>query len=104
MSPLTRKGYARIYCLKAEDVPVVREIIWELDPFEFEYMPRDLVAPFSEYPSLCYTHKFDALCMSRLTAICWSRGIIIWACDNHHQEYMADETKPSPENLATSEP
>lgn len=90
MSTLTRKGYARIYVEKPEDVEKVKAIIKELDEFEYEYLPEKLVAPFAEYPALEYTHKFDALDMNALTAVCWKRGIKIFACDNGHNEWMAD--------------
>src|SRR5687768_11919430 len=91
---LMRKGYARIYVENPSDVEKVRSIIKELDEFEFGYLPDNLVAPFSEYPNLCYTHKFDGLCMNRLTAVCWKRGIKIWVCDNAHAELMIDVTRP----------
>ncbi len=90
MNTLTRKGYARIYVAKPEDASKVEGIIKELDEFEHGYLPAAMVAPFSEYPKLCYTHKFDGLDMNRLTAICWKRGIQIWVCDNGHDEYMED--------------
>jgi integrase len=92
MNTLTRKGYARIYVSKSEDVERVKQIIKELDEFEYEYLPEDLIAPFTEYPRLAYTHKFDGLCMNRLTAVCWKRGIGIWVCDNGNDEFMADGT------------
>lgn len=93
MSTFTRKGYGRIYCLNAADAEKVATIIKELDEFEYEYLPKDLIAPFSEYPKLKYTHKFDALDLNMLTAVCWQRSIVIWCCDNGNEEYMTDETK-----------
>lgn len=93
MNTLTRKGYARIYVEKPENVRAVADIIKEMDEFEHSYMPDDMVAPFSEYPKLTYTHKFDALDMNALAATCWSRGIHIFVCDNGHEEYMADARK-----------
>lgn len=93
MNTLTRKGYARIYVDKPEDVEKVKAIIKELDQFEYDYLPDALVAPFSEYPALVYTHKFDGLCMDRLTATCWKRGIHIWVCDNGTNAWMEDATK-----------
>lgn len=101
MNTLTRKGYARIYVAKPEDVESVRAIIKELDAFEFDYLGDELVAPFSEYPKLAYTHKFDGLCMNKLTATCWMRGIQIWACDNGYEEYMTDVcSNPQPTGAA----
>lgn len=96
MTTLTRKGYARIYVDKDENVEPVKSIIHELDEFERGYLPENLIAPFSHYPTLVYTHKFDGLCMNRLTAVCWSKGIHIWVCDNGHEEFMDDVTVPKP--------
>lgn len=97
MSALTRKGYARIYVWADTDIPRVKAIIKALSEFEYEYLPNDLIAPFSEYPRLCYTHKFDDLDMNTLTAICWKQGIKIWVCDNSNEEFMDDATKqPNP--------
>jgi len=94
MTTLTRKGYARIYVAKPEDVEKVSALVKELDQFEHEYLPKTLIAPFSEYPALAYTHKFDGLCMNRLTAECWKRGIFVWVCDNGHAEYMNENAEP----------
>jgi predicted RNA-binding protein with EMAP domain len=94
MSTLTRKGYGRIYVDKAEDVEKVSAIIKELDAFEYSYLPPDLIAPFSEYPKLAYTHKFDGLCMNQLTAACWKQGIHIWVCNNGQCEDMDENAKP----------
>jgi len=93
MNALTRKGWARIYVDKPEDVERVKSIIRELDEFEWEYLPEDLVAPFQTYPELVYTHKFDGLCMNRLAAVCWKRGIHLWFCDNGTNDFMADATE-----------
>jgi hypothetical protein len=93
MTTLTRKGYARIYVAKPEDAPKVAALIKELDEFEHDYLPEKLIAPFSEYPALAYTHKFDGLCMNRLTAECWKRGIFVWVCDNGHAEYMNENAE-----------
>lgn len=78
---LSKKNYAAIYVNKPEDVKKVEAIIEEMDPFEYDYLPEGLVKPFSEYPKTTYTHKFDALDMNALTALCWSRGIFIWVFD-----------------------
>lgn len=69
----------------------MEEIIKELDEFEFNYLPTGMVAPFSAYPKLVYTHKFDGLCMNKLTATCWNRGIHIWVCDNGHCEILSKD-------------
>lgn len=91
---LTRKGYGRIYVEDASLIDSVKEIIKELDAFEYEYLPDDFIAPFTDYPELIYTHKFDGLCMNRLTATCWKKGIQIWVCDNGHEEFLPEVTFP----------
>lgn len=94
MNTLTRKGYARIYVSDPNEIQTVKDIIKELDAFEADYLPGNMVAPFSEFPKLVYTHKFDGLCMNRLTAECWKRGVLIWVFDNGHNEFMDDQCQP----------
>lgn len=89
---LPYKGYGRIYCETA-DVATVEAIIKELDEYEFDYMPKGMVAPFSNYPSVIYTHKFSDMDMNQLTAICWKRGIKIWVFDAGRDEFPMDATK-----------
>jgi hypothetical protein len=86
MNTLSRKSYGAIYVNDKNDIARVKEIIKEMDEFEYSYLPNDLIKPFSEYPNVCYTHKFDALDTDALTAICWDRGIFIWVFDAR-QEY-----------------
>ena len=93
MSTLTHKGYGRIYCETETDAAKVKAIIKEIDEGEFTYLPADLIAPFSEYPKVVYTHKFSDMDMSDLTAVCWSRGIKIFAFDNNRQEYATSAIK-----------
>lgn len=95
MNTMTRKGYGRIYVLDPAHVEAVKAIVKELDEFEFEYMPDAMVAPFSEYPKVIYTHKFDALDLDALTATCLSRGIVIWVFDSGHDEYPKNLIKPA---------
>jgi hypothetical protein len=90
MATLTRKGFARIYVDNPDDIERVKNIIKEIDESEFGYLPPKLIAPFSEYPNLCYTHKFDAIDMNILTAECWRRGIKIWVCDNGYSENIVN--------------
>jgi len=92
MNTLTHKGYGRIYCESADDIPKVEAIIKEMDEFEFGYLPPTLVAEFTEYPNVVYTHKFSDMDMDALTATCWKRGIKIWVFDAGHQEYPVDGT------------
>lgn len=78
MNTLSHKNYGAIYVNDPEDIEKVKGIIKEMDEFEYGYLPKDLIKPFSEYPDVCYTQKFSDLDMDDLTAICWSRGIMIW--------------------------
>lgn len=87
MNVLPYKGYGRIYVDKPENVGKVEEIIRELDAYEFTYMPEGMVAPFSEYPAVKYTHKFNDLNMDKLIAVCWSRGIHVWVFNSTHNEF-----------------
>jgi hypothetical protein len=96
MTTFTRKGFGRIYTDSVEDCAKVRDIIKELDEFEYEYLPNDFVAPFSEYPKLKYTGKFDALDIDFLIATCWKRGIHVFCLDNVGNDYLADITKKEP--------
>lgn len=50
-------------------------------------MPKNLVAPFSEYPEVVYIGKFSDLCIDTITAECWKLGIKIWVFDNGRSEY-----------------
>lgn len=87
MGTLTRKGYGRIYVDTVENIDKVKEIIKEMDEFEYDYLPKDLITVYTDYPNVCYTHKFDALDMDKLTGYCWSMGIRIWAFDAGHNEF-----------------
>jgi len=92
MRTLQRKGFGRIYVENEGDIHLVEEIIQKMDEFEYDYLPKDMIAPFSEYPSVIYTHKFDSLDVDALTAICWRKGIHIWVFDTGNNEYPLDAT------------
>ena len=92
MNTLTRKSYGAIYVNNIEDIEKVKAIIKEMDEFEYEYLPEDLIKPFSEYPNVSYVHKFSDLDIDDLTAICWSRGVFIWVFDAR-QEYPKNAIK-----------
>lgn len=93
MRTFTRKGYGRIYVDKSENIEALKQIIKEMDEFEFHYMPKDFIAPFSEYPNIIYTHKFDALDINKLTAKCWKAGIYLFCLDNWQSEYILEEVE-----------
>lgn len=93
MITFTRKGYGRIYVELEEDIAKVDEIIKTMDAFEWEYLPKKMIAVFTEYPKVIYTHKFDSLDLNALTAICWAHSIKIWCFDSNMAEFPKDATK-----------
>lgn len=84
----TRKGYGRIYVENESDIQSVKDAIKEMDECEFDYLPDGLIAPFSEYPNVVYTGKFDDLNLDLLTAKCWTNGIKIWCLDNGRSDFV----------------
>ena len=93
MAPFTRRGFGRIYVLDPDNIQAVKDEIMAMDEEEFNnYLPNDLIAPFSEYPRLVYTHKFDAICLNRLAARLWSRGVYVFCLDNGRADFfMTDD-------------
>lgn len=87
INTLTRKGYGRIYVDTVENIEKVKAIIKEMDKFEYDYLPKDLITVYTEYPKVCYTHKFDGLDMNKFVANCWAVGIKVWVFDAGHDEY-----------------
>lgn len=92
MNTLTRKGYGRIYTETEENVEQIKHIIMEIDPYEFGYLPRDLITTFDHYPEVVYTHKFNDLDMDGLAASCWKRGIKMWVFDAGYEEFPTDNS------------
>ena len=96
-----RKGYGRIFVEKEEDIDAVKRIIFGMDEFEYEYLPKDLITVFdpkiSSFPSenpkdhlqltLAYTHKFDELDLNELQFRCWANGIKVFCCMNGSEDY-----------------
>lgn len=79
MMTFDRKGYGRIFVQKEEDIQKVKEIIKEMNDFEYDYLPVDLIAVFSpENMEAVYTHKFDDLDTNELTRKCWERGVYMF--------------------------
>lgn len=79
----TRKGYGRIYALRLSDVDKIHAIINLIDPGEFEsYMPKDLVAPYTEFPKTVYLGKFDSISRAEIMAQCWAADAPCWCFDN----------------------
>ena len=70
------KGYGRIFVEKEEDIDKIKEIIKEIDDYEYDYMPDDLITVFSEenYHSK-FVHKFNDMDMGKVLKVAWERGI-----------------------------
>lgn len=70
------KSYGRIFVEKEEDIQKLREIIKEIDEFEYSYLPSDLITVFSDkHMHSVYTHKFDDMNMTEVMYRAWSKGI-----------------------------
>ena len=72
----TSKDYGRIFVEHEEDIDKVKQIIKELDEYEYNYLPDGLITVFSEktYGS-SYVHKFSDMDMGQVLKIAWERGI-----------------------------
>lgn len=81
MNTLSHKSYGAIYVKDPSDIDKVKKIIKEMDEFEYDYLPKGLIKPFSDYPEVAYTGKFSDLDMDDLTARCWAAGVFIWVFD-----------------------
>ena len=91
-----RKGYGRIFVEKEEDIAKVKEIIRQMDEFEYGYLPENLITVFKPnirtFPDdnpedhllleMEYTHKFDSLNLNELQFRCWASGIKVFCCMN----------------------
>lgn len=71
----SRKSYGRIVVEKEEDIELVKEVIKDMDDFEYGYLPQDLICVHSEEIKLKYTHKFSDLDLNDLIHKCWCVGI-----------------------------
>jgi hypothetical protein len=70
------KGYGRLFVEKEEDIAKIKEIIKDIDEFEYSYLPEKLIAVFSdENMRSVYTHKFSDLNMTEVMYRAWSKGI-----------------------------
>ena len=84
----TKKGFGRIFVNDVRDIERVKEIIQEIDEFEYGYLPSNFIAPFSKYPNLEYVHKFNDININELTARCWKEDIFIFCVDNGMREFI----------------
>lgn len=96
-----RKGYGRIFVEKEEDIAKVKEIIRNMDEFEYDYLPEKLITVFNPniriFPTdnpkehlvldMEYTYKFDSLDLNELQFRCWAAGIKVFCCMSNAKEY-----------------
>lgn len=74
----SRKNYGRILVREEEHIQKVKDIIKEMDEFEYDYMPDDLITVFKQNDvSTVYTQKFDSLDLNELQLRCWEQDIPI---------------------------
>lgn len=88
MRTFTLKGYGRIYVQEEEDIKKVKDEIREMDLYEFGYLPEELITIIDEYPTMKYTHKFDALDLDKLTYNLIKKGIFIFCVDSGNDEFL----------------
>jgi hypothetical protein len=82
------KGYGRFFVESKEDITKVKEIIREMDAFEYSYLPDDLITVFSdENMQSVYTHKFDDMNMTEVMYRAWSKGIRCFCVFGHITGY-----------------
>ena len=81
-----RKGYGRIYTDKEENIQPIKDIIKEMDEFEFGYLPKDLIAVYQGEIRHVYIGKFDELDLNDLMKRCWNKGIHVF-CTFGHEPY-----------------
>lgn len=115
MITLNHKGYARFITDSEENVERIKEIIKDMDDFEYEYMPKDIffvidkesliyVTPNSRFPAfdelldvvLVYNGKFDNLDLDELHRRCREKDIMFTFLSGSSTElkwkgYMLDE-------------
>lgn len=70
------KGYGRIFVEKKEDIKKVKDKIKELNDFEYEYLPENLICVWSGHlDDLVYNLKFDKLDIDMLCLILQDEGV-----------------------------
>lgn len=77
---LIEKHEARIYTDKETNIPKIKDIIKEIDEFEFEYLPQDLITVFKGDIQYVYNGKFYDIDMDEVIKRCWQQGIIAFYC------------------------
>jgi len=76
------KGQGRIYVTSLADIPKIKSIIKRMDKYEYEYLPQDIFALYSDFPAPEFTGKFDDLDLDALAVNCMQEGICMCAIDH----------------------
>lgn len=88
-NPFSRKTHARIFTDSSENVEKIKSIMKEMDEFEYDYFPEDLITyskPFMAKINdrnyykipLVYIGKFDEMDMNELSIRCMMENIPIY--------------------------
>lgn len=88
-NPLPRKSHARIFTTSPENVEKIKFIMKEMDEFEYDYFPEDLITYSKPFMAkigdkyyykipLAYTGKFDEMDMNELSIRCMMEDIPIY--------------------------
>ena len=96
MNPFISKGYGRIYVKCQEDVARVKEILKQVNFFEWDgYCPEDLVQVFPEDGRvvLDYTGKYEA-CMDAITLECWKQSIPVLCISQRYDVFDPETQEP----------
>ena len=87
----TYKGYGRIYT-NPENIQEVENIIKELNEFEWDYYPKNLVASVEEYPSVIWVGKFE-LDEDLFKQVCKEKHILALVFNSGFEEFPFGLTK-----------
>lgn len=98
-----RRTYGRIFVARAEDIPKVNAIIKWIDPFEYEYMPDDLITTFHPDAMMIYLHKFEAS-KDVIQAHCFYRNIWVWCVDGKEDGWRVRDALKLPPDISETEP
>ena len=73
----SRKGYGRIFVEKEEDIPKLKQIMYELNEDEMNgYFFDNIITIFNpENYKAVYTHKFDDMDFTEVLNRAWQAGI-----------------------------
>lgn len=75
MDKFEEKQFGRIYTDTTENIKKIKDIIKQMDQFEYEYLPKDLITVYKGYFSCEYVGKFDDLNLDELINNCKKKNI-----------------------------